>query len=352
MPSSWFDAITASPYTSPFASPNQSLSFAGSSSFGFDLSTGGGFDDEYQAALEEQLQYDYEFEPQLCVEEDDFQAHRAQVVIGSYNDVRGTTGQPFTQFWQRIHSYFETDRNRVFLSSAGVKYFYDVPPVFGEQSRGPFQFATAYVASRRCNCLPGSTCGRIPTPTHRYLFNRTISNAKPEVFRLDCWEAWQVRTDEIDKWHPRISVKERSDTSSLWQHSERFEGYLTVEIDGRCSKNTYWLDMRPGGKRFSRLLYAQQEESGGFSFFLCYGTSIKLKALTHPAYSLRWMPAEHRPCHRLVEYEFIHYACVQVPSTVPPWATKFAQDFFGEYAREVLEDLFDASCRGLLRLLL
>jgi len=301
-------------------------------------------------------------EPQLISGEDlyDDEEHHdynLDVVVSSYQEATAVNFAspfpdiPFYDFWHRIMSYFTTDRENVYLSAAGVKYFYDLPPVFCDSRTGLVESATAQVAVKGCHCMPGETCGRRLPSTSRYLFKRAITYQRPPLLRLRCWEAWKLRANEIGSWDSLLSKQVRYDATTLWSNPGNFEGYLSVEVEPGCRTSSYWLDLGLDSKRTPRLLYAQQEESGGFSFFLAIGTTCRVEAIVYPTNTLHWLPLGYRACHRLVEYEFVHRACVQGSTTVSPWSSQFAQDFFGQHAEPVLKDLFHARERGLLRLL-
>lgn len=242
------------------------------------------------------------------------------------------------------------------LSNAGKKLLYDIPPMFCNQGTSDDKpqrtFRCAKVASIKCYCSSGETCGWIAPLARRCFLPKQSQHQESSRIRLRCTEAWQLRDGEVDSWKHLVRSKVGSDTTDLWKLArERFQGYIHVEIYNCCGQNTFWLKHSRDSRRVSQLLYAQQTEAGGFQFILCTAQVAFVEAIIDSPHYIRWTEPEHTAYNRLVEYQFIVHASIQVETALSFRTSKFAQDFFGEEIDELLTGLQHADQRGLLRLL-
>jgi len=71
----------------------------------------------------------------------------------------------------------------------------NVPPVCNHKRGSYGAYHQVPFWSEGCTCGSGESCGRDPTPTHRFISKRAVQLSGPSRVRLHSWEAWQYESD-------------------------------------------------------------------------------------------------------------------------------------------------------------
>lgn len=169
----------------------------------------------------------------------------------------------------------------------------------------------------------------------------------PKLFRLHCWETWQLFEDEERLCNIQLSHQGRSDADFVWTTTgtwiaggkgavppckdclEEFWGWCPYQIeliDYDYDSYTIWVLPKRGSRSRPWILLAAQAEDRSIHYLVAEPTS-QYQAVEMEGVNLLWDGCQYEADCRLVELEYQEVAKFQTGAALCEWATQRKEDF-------------------------
>jgi len=219
-------------------------------------------------------------------------------------------------------------------------------------------------SNQRLHDSPGAAPRRRSTSPHRPLATQEGSRT-PQLFRLRCWEAWQLPTDAEWLWDFQLSHQGRYDTDFVWtstgawfqsgeatdrqQASHECHVWTPFQIelvDYDYPGYTIWVLRKRGPRHRPWILFAGKTEDSGVHYLVGQPTS-QYQVFELEGADLQWGGHQYKADCRLVELEYQEVARFQTGAALHQWAYEFQENFPLAEVVRLSENLRDPNGRFL-----
>jgi len=211
---------------------------------------------------------------------------------------------------------------------------------------------------------PGAAPRRRSTSPHRPLATQE-GNSTPKLFRLRCWEAWQLPTDAEWLWDFQLSHQGRYDTDFVWtstgpwfqsgeatdrqQASHECHVWTPFKIelvDYDYDSYTIWVLRKRGPRHRPWILFAGKAEDSRVHYMVGQPTS-QYQVFELEGAPLQWGGHQYQADCRLVELEYQEVARFQTGAALHQWAYEFQENFPLAEVERLSENIRDPNGRFL-----
>jgi len=211
---------------------------------------------------------------------------------------------------------------------------------------------------------PGAAPRRRSTSPHRPVATQE-GNSTPKLFRLRCWEAWQLPTDAQWLWDFQLSHQGRYDTDFVWtstgpwfqsgeatdRQQESHECYVWTPfqielVDYDYDSYTIWVLRKRGARHRPWILFAGKAQDSRVHYLVGQPTS-QYQVFELEGAPLQWGGHQYQADCRLVELEYQEVARFQTGAALHQWAYEFQENFPLAEVIRLSENIRDPSGRFL-----